>query len=74
MTFNLYKRLRSLFPESRLQVGTVTAVETGRAIITLPDGSTTSARGIANIGDAVYVRDSVIEGEAPALTVVEIEI
>ena len=74
MTSNLYKRLRRLFPDSRMQVGTVTAIETGKATITLPDGSAISARGTANIDDTVYVRDGVIEGEAPALAVVEIEI
>jgi hypothetical protein len=74
MTFNLYKRLRSLFPEPRLQVGTVTAVDIGQATITLPDGSTTTARGAAGLGDQVYIRNGVIEGEAPAMTVVEIEV
>jgi len=74
MTFNLYKRLRSLFPEPRLQVGTVTAVDIGQATITLPDGSTTTARGLADLGDQVYIRNGVIEGEAPAMTVVEIEV
>ena len=74
MSFNLYKRLRSLIPGARLQVGTVTLVDADRRTIQLPDGSTLQARGNAVLGDAVYVRDGVIEGPAPELTVVDIQI
>ncbi|WP_153108946.1 hypothetical protein [Propionivibrio limicola] len=74
MSFNLYARLRNLFPDARLQVGTVSAVNTDSVTVTLPDGALLRARGGANVGDKVYLRDGVIEGSAPDLQIVEIEI
>lgn len=74
MSFNPYKRLRNLFPEARLLVGTVTAADAEMATVELPDGTTIRVRGVATVGDQVYVRDGVIEGPAPALTIVEIEV
>lgn len=74
MSFNPYARLRNLFPEARLLVGTVTVAGTEMATVELPDGSTVRVRGVASVGDQVYVRDGVIEGPAPNLTIVEIEV
>lgn len=74
MTSNLYKRLRNIIPEPRLLVGAVISTGEGTARIQLPDGSIVQARGDAVIGQNVYLRDGVIEGEAPALPVVAIEI
>lgn len=74
MAYNLYRDLRSLLPEPRLLIGEVTAVETGKVTVTLPDGAILSARGTATPGSAVYIRDGAIEGVAPTLTTVEIEI
>jgi hypothetical protein len=71
---NLYKQFRDLIPEPPLLVGTVTSLQTGYAVITLPDGSEVNARGSAVIGNKVFVRDGVIEGTAPNLSVVVIEI
>lgn len=74
MSYNLYRRLRALFPGARLQVGTVLATETGKVTVELPDGAIMPARGSASIGATVYVRDGAIEGVAPSLTIEEIEI
>ncbi len=74
MSFNPYKRLRDLFPSPRLQVGTVVAVGTDAVTIELPDGARTRARGEATVGTRVYVRDGVIEGLAPDLLIVTIEV
>lgn len=74
MSFNLYKRLRALFPGARLQVGSVTAVDGAKVTVELPDGATMTVRGSATIGSKVYVRDGAIEGQAPSLATVEIEI
>ena len=41
------------------------------ATITMPGGGTLQARGQATVGQRVFVRDGVIEGEAPTLTYVE---
>ena len=74
MSYNPYKRLRNLFPEARLLVGTVTAADTEMASVELPDGTMMRVRGVATVGDQVYVRNGVIEGPAPNLTIVEIEV
>lgn len=74
MSYNLYKRLRALFPGARLQVGTVLYTETGKVTVELPDASTITVRGSATVGSKVYVRDGAIEGPAPALSAVEIVI
>lgn len=74
MSFNLYKRLRALFPGARLQVGSVIAVDGSKVTVALPDGATMTVRGSASVGSNVYVRDGAIDGPAPSLTTVEIEI
>jgi hypothetical protein len=74
MTFNFYKRLRSILPEPRLLIGTVLSVDTTSARVELPDGSVVHARGEATAGQKVYLRNGVIEGPAPDLPVVNIEI
>lgn len=71
---NLYTQLLGLLPARPLLVGTVTAVAGGVATIELPDGGTMQARGTASVGAYVFFRDGVIEGLAPALTPVLIEI
>lgn len=74
MVWNPYKALRALLPDPPLQVGTVTAVDDGTATIALPGGGSVQGRGAATVGQHVFVRDGVIEGEAPALTTVLIDV
>ena len=71
MLRNPFRVFMDLMPARPLQVGTVTAVDDGMATITLPGGGILQARGQATVGQRVFVRDGVIEGEAPALTYVE---
>ena len=73
---NLYRAFRALAPAAPLQVGTVIAVAgPGRVVIELPGGQRIVARGdVTGAGGTVFVRDGVIEGTAPALTYVEIDI
>lgn len=73
-TTNLWKRLKQLLPEAPLLVGEVTGVTSYGAIVELPDGSIVSVRGEALVGQQVFIRDGVIEGMAPGLTTVLIEI
>ena len=76
-TTNLYRALRDLLPESPLQVATVTAVHTatGDSTITWPGGSTQRVRGTSvSAGNQVFVRNGVIEGAAPALSLETIEV
>lgn len=70
MSSNPIKRLlRDLIPTAPLQVGDVLAIENGVATIELPGGGLITARGVATIGDRVFVRDGLIEGEAPNLSI-----
>lgn len=66
---NLYQQFKAVFPDAPLFVGTVQSVSGGVATVQLPDGGVLRARGDAAIGAQVWVRDGVLEGEAPALPV-----
>ena len=72
---NLYQQFRALLPEAPLQGGTVIAVEAvGTVTVALPGGGLLKARGSAEVGQTVFVRDGVVESVAPSLPVVLIEI
>lgn len=71
---NFYSLFKALLPAAPLLVGTVIAVQAGGCVVQLPDGSHIVARGTASVSQHVFVRDGVIEGQAPALSVVEIEV
>lgn len=71
---NLFRIFKDLLPEASLLVGTVTTVQTGGCVIELPGGSKIFARGTATVDQHVFVRGGVIEGQAPALAVVEITV
>jgi len=72
---NLYEQFRQLIPDPPLQAGTVVGVVgPGSVTVALPGGGLIRARGSAAIGQKVFVRDDVIEGVAPSLTLEIIEI
>lgn len=71
---NLLQQFRSLLSKSPLLVGDVLSVAGNIATIELPDGAKVTARGAATVGQKVFVRDGLIEGLAPSLTVVSIEL
>lgn len=77
MSTNLYRALRELLPEPALQVATVTAVfeATGDSTVTWPGGSQQRVRGVSvPPGGMAFVRNGVIEGAAPSLTLEVIEV
>ena len=71
---NLYRQFRQLLPDPPLQAGIVVEVGASRVVIALPGGGLVHGRGEATLGQTVFVRDGVIEGEAPSLPQVDIEI
>lgn len=71
---NSYTLLRELLPEPPLQVGTVQAVADGVARILLPGGGMAHARGEATVGQHVFFKNEVIEGQASDLPIEVIEI
>ena len=66
---DFHPQFKAVFPDAPLFVGTVQSVSGGVATVQLPDGGILRARGDAAIGTQVWVRDGVLEGEAPALPV-----
>lgn len=76
MTVNIFRRLVELLPRDQLLVGTVVAHHSdGTSTIGLPGGGTLRARGVdVAVGLQAFVRSGVIEGEAPALPTVTIEV
>lgn len=74
MARNVFRQFLDLLPARPLQVATVTHVDADVCTLELPGGGVLQARGTAAVDDQVFVRDGVIEGAAPALTIVAIEI
>ena len=71
---NLYQQFRSLLPDPPLQAGTVIEVTGGVVTVQLPGGGLLKARGNAQVGQKVFVRDAVVEAIAPNLTLELIDI
>ncbi|MEF8769424.1 hypothetical protein [Candidatus Accumulibacter contiguus] len=71
---NLLSEFLSLFPSDPLLVGEVSSITNEVRTVTLPDGSTITAKGVAELGQTVFIRGGVIDGIAPSLTVVEISV
>lgn len=71
---NLYKQLIDLLPQRPLQVGTVVAVVNGVCTVELPGGWRDTARGTATVGQKVFFRDGAVEGLAPELPLVQIDV
>lgn len=74
MTTNLFQRLKRLLPDPPLFIGTVTYTDNGVATIEVPGGGLMQARGDAGIGDKVFFHNGVIDGPAPDLPIIEIEV
>lgn len=71
---NLLTQLKEILGSPPLLVGTVAAVDGEIVKVQLPGTGVVSARGSAQLGDKVYVRDGVIEGPAPDLPIHTIEV
>ena len=75
MTTNIYRQLRELLPEPALAVATVVAEHTdGSTTVQYPGGSQQRVRGVADIGQRVFLRSGQIEGTAPSLTSITIDV
>lgn len=65
---NAYRALLNLLPGRPLQVGEVLSASGGVLTVELPGGATIQARGAGTVGSMVFVRDGVVEGSAPSLS------
>ena len=74
MNTNVYRRLIALLPETPTDVGTVLTVTADGCTVELLTGERANVRGSASLGDVVYIRDGAIQGPAPVLATVEIEV
>jgi hypothetical protein len=74
MSTNVYRRLIALLPETPTDVGEVIAITGDGVTVELLTGERSNVRGSASMGALVYVRDGAIQGPAPELTTVEIEV
>lgn len=74
MLRNPFKVLQELIARPAAQIGTVAAVSTGQVTIDLIGGGTITARGDATVGQNVYVRDGVVDGVAPSLPLITIDV
>ena len=70
---NLFKKFRDLIPEAPLRVGVVQSVNGTEVMVEEVGGLIVQVRGEAQVGDRVYLRDNLIEGEAPNLPLEIIE-
>ena len=71
---NVYQQFRALLPDPPLQAGTVTEVAAGVVTVQLPGSGHVRARGSAEVGQKVFIRDGVVEAVAPNLPLELIEI
>ena len=71
---NPYVALLALLPSYPLQIATITAIDGEVAQLALLGGGVLTARGAGTVGDQVFVRDGVIEGQAPSMPFVQVEI
>lgn len=74
ITVNLFRRLKQLIPDEPVQIGEVVAVDAYGAMVQYAAGELQRVRGVAVLGQKVFVRGGAIEGPAPDLVVVEIDI
>lgn len=74
MSLNLAVAFRNLLPRRPLLVGTVISAASEASTVQLPGGAEIVVRGTGAVGSKVFVRDGSIEGPAPSLPVVTIEV
>lgn len=74
MTMNLFAQFKRLLPGQPLMVGTVISSGSGAVLVELPGGDRLTVRGEADPGGKVFFRNGAVEGPAPALTTVLIDV
>ena len=71
---NLFNQFKKLLPGAPVLMGGVVAKDGDLLTIEQLGGGLVRARGEGEIGDRLFVRDGAVEGKAPALPMVEIEV
>lgn len=74
---NIFRQLLDLLPQTPLMVATIQSVDVsnGSSIVAFNGGGTAVMRGSSiGVGGKCFVRNGLIEGAAPDLLMVEIEV
>jgi hypothetical protein len=71
---NPYRRLVGLLPDQTIDTGAVIAVHDDGVTVELHTGALVHARGTATVGEFVYLKGGAVEGPAPDLVGVDIEV
>lgn len=71
---NPFKRLIKLLPGTGQDVGEVIAIHDDGVTIELLTGAQARVRGVAAIGDNVFIQSGAVIGPAPSLTGTDIEV
>lgn len=72
---NLWRQFEALLPDTPLMIGTVVSGHVDATLtVALLDGGLLRVKGSAAIGDRVFVREGQVEGPAPVLEQIRIEI
>lgn len=75
MSTNPFVQLKKLLPEPKLMVATVAATHSdGTITVTYPGGAQNRVRGTGTVSGKVFIRNGVVEGPAPSLTSVSINV
>lgn len=72
---NLWRRFQQLAnPPSLVTVGECVSADFGECTVEFPGGSRLRVQGAGEVGQSYFIRDGRLDGAAPALTAVEIEV
>lgn len=71
---NLYRRFSDLTGRSLRTVGTCIAADFGECTIQYPGGSVVRVKGAGEVGTRYFVMDGKLDGEAPTLVSLEMEV
>ena len=74
MSTNLFAQFKRLVPSAPLLVGQVISSGSGSSTVEYPGGARVVVRGEATVGTNVFTRAGAIEGNAPSLTLVLVEV
>lgn len=71
---NLYQRFSDLSGRSLRTVGTCISADFGECRIQYPGGSVVAVKGAGEVGTRYFVQDGKLDGDAPSLPALEIDV
>lgn len=74
MSSNLFSAFRRLLPKQPVLIGVVVSTGSGSSLVEMPGAERVTVRGEATVGSSVFIRHGAIEGTAPSLPLVLVEV